>query len=353
VAATAAVLIVVAAPGPAFADDTVRVSVDLGSSITAGRPHSVDVRFRNQTNASILDVRASIDVHLDGLQPGMVSLTFGGQALPASSNGGDVVFTDLRPITNRLRAGSSTARTYTITFDPSVPPGSVGVTVTATDGFGQALGSGSDNADLRAANGATPSHTPRPSLSAPPTVNVPLPTGTVSIAPLGGDGGRTTPLANDSSGIATLPYILGAFLVLIGGAILWLLLRKPKTPAEVAQPAYDGDDYVVVRPPTLGYPAGPRAAAPTAMLPVVTDERATTTMPRPGPAGRRSGPGGPVGGPPVGGGGPRPMRDQRPQRDAGYNTRELPVGGTRPTLPSSDPWEGQTGPDDPTLPPRG
>jgi hypothetical protein len=363
VAATAAVLTLMAAPVPAHAaDGDVRVTVDLGDSITTGRPHGVNVRFRNNTNTSILDVRAAITVHLDGLQPDAVSLTSGGQELPKASNGSDVIFTDLHAFATRLRAGSSASRTYTITFDPSVPPGSVDVTATALDAFGQQLGSGSATADLRQGNGASPSRTPSPSKSAPPPVNVPLPTGTVSIAPLGGDGGRTTPLSNDDSGgIATLPYILGAFLVLIGGAILWLLLRKPKTPAQVAQPAWDGDgDYAVVRPPTLGYPSGPRAAAPTAMMPVVTDER-TATMPRhgsavSGPAGRGAG-ASLGGGGLVAGGGPRPTRDvrpqDRPQRDPGRHTSELPVGGTRPTLPTFDPWADSVAPDDPTIPPRG
>ncbi len=339
--ATAAVLAaLVPAAAAQAADDDVRVSVsNLPSSMTAGQTHSFSVRFQNHaSDKQAIDApRAAIVIRLDGLQPDAVHVTLRGGELPKTTDGANVVFTDLQPLTLQLRDGRTVSRTYSIKFDPSAPSGQADVTAIALDSANNQRGSGSDSTNVRGgAAQATPtprpSHTPSPSPSPPPAVTVPIQSGTpASLAPL--DNKDASALAADSSGGApVLVYVLGGVLMLIGATILWLLFRKPK--AEGAAVAGDFDPN---GPPTLGYPAGgphaggPRAAAPTAMLPVISDARTTTMQPtRPGPIGPRPGPGamatGPMPGPGLGG----PRRDPRP-------TAENPRVAGRPHQPV-DPW---------------
>jgi hypothetical protein len=287
-ATVAALAAVIPATAAHAADDSVQVSIgNLSSSFTAGsRGHSFTVRLTNKTKANIVNPHVALAVHLDGLSPDQVDITrtFGG--LPKSNNGGDVVFTDPEPATTLpLTPGRSISRTYTLTFGPQAPSGQGQLTAIALSSDNSELGSGSAGFSVHSGNpAATASPTPGPSHSASPAATVPVaePTATVPVVPLG-NGGQTAPLASNSSGVPVFVYIMGAVLVAMGGAILWVLFRNPRGEPAVAGvpdeygPGYRGPAYQPTYPPDPGPGfGGARTSAPTAQMPIVRDPRSTT-----------------------------------------------------------------------------
>jgi len=288
-AATAAVVVALAPAAPALAaEDSVQVTLGgLSSSYTAGqRPDSFQVRLTSRLKQSLLtDVHIAFDVQMDGLQPDSVAITRGsGSPLSKTTNGNDVIFTDPEPIF--LQAGKSISRNYNLAFAPQTPEGDGQLTAIALVSGAQA-GSDSASFSVRGSTNPTRGASPSPSVSPPPTVSVPLPSGSqVSVAPLD-QGGRTTPLGNDSTGVPIFIYVMGGILVAMGAVILYVLFRNPREPQEGAAvagypqpgPTYPPIDY----PPHSGAPTtayGPRQNTPTAVMPTVRDQRPTGPMSR-------------------------------------------------------------------------
>jgi hypothetical protein len=290
-AATAAVVVALAPATPALAADSVQVSMGgLSSSYTAGqRPEPFQVRLTSRLKQGLAsDVRVSFDIQMDGLQPDWVAITRGGGfPLNKTTNGNDIIFSDPEPIL--LRAGGSASRNYNLAFAPQTPEGDGQLTAIAVAGGSQA-GSDSASFSVRASTNPTRGASPFPSVSPPPTVNVPLPSGTqVSVAPLG-QAGRTTPLSNDSAGVPIFIYVMGGILVAMGAVILFMLFRNPREPEGAAVAGYPqpGPTYPPTYPP-IDYPPqsgdptsayGPRQNTPTAVMPTVRDQRPTGAMSR-------------------------------------------------------------------------
>ena len=328
----------------AFAADDVTVSISgFNSTQTADRQDNFQVSLRNRTNKAIENLRVTLTVHLDGLSADAVRITRGFTQLGGSGNGSDVSFSDPEPLP-RLSGGRSASRGYIITFLGNAPSGKAELTVTASDGNGE-LGSATRETNVKAgaASSASPSAKPTSSAS---TYAVPIPSNTVSIGALGG-GGQTLPASDSGGGVPVILYIMGGILVAMGGAILWVLFRRPSEDRERVEAALVDP----TRPATLGYPVAPRHSAPTAMLPVVSEAGTTATLPRrrgqggPGGPGATGpvGPGGPGFGP--GYGGPAPMGNPGPGGGPGYGrpgpqdrtTAFNPRLGDRPG-PAADPW---------------
>jgi hypothetical protein len=281
-AASAAVLAtLVPATMASAADHDVQVSLSsLTSSMTAGgRPDNFSIRFENRTDQPIENVRTAIVVDLPGLPADQVHIVRFGVELNRSSNGnGQVTFREA--FGQRLEPNRGSSRNYTIQFGAGAPAGRANVTAFALTAAGEQLGAGHDSLTLKSANGpGQPTFTPAPTTPAPttPAATVPAPVQTgpqVSIAPLAGNGVDIG--AGKGGGVPVILYVLGGILVAIGGAILWLLFRRPKD-AELATVAYPSGGpagpYEAGRPRSLGYPnLPPPVSAPTAVLPVVGDQ---------------------------------------------------------------------------------
>jgi hypothetical protein len=145
----------------------------------------------------------------------------------------------------------------------------------------------------------------------------------VSLAPLN-QGGRTTPLSNDTSGVPIFIYVMGGILVALGAVILYVLFRNPREPQEGAAvagypqpgPNYPPIDYPPRADATTAY--GPRQNTPTATMPVVRDNRPPT-----GPGGSMS----------------RTMHDRPTAQFPSAPTAPLPqVHDPRHPGPGVDPW---------------
>ena len=358
--ATATALAALLPASAALAADDVEVSLSgLNSTQTAGdqTPDTFSVRFQNHTKQTFSNVHAAFLVEVPGLPPESVRILHNDRELARSTNSAGVVFTEDEPVSQLplLPGRSVQPRTpYTVVFDASTPAGHGKLTAFALVN-GQQMGSDASSFNLRSAVGATPSHTPSHSPSAAATVPVPLPSGAQQpVAPLNGQG-RTTPLSGDGSGVPVILYILGGILVAMGGAILWMLFRRPRAAGD--EPEFAMVDPTPV-PPTLGYPAGPRASAPTATLPVVHEQR-TGAIARPGrwPAPGSGGPG--AGGPGAGGSGPGgmggygpagPPRGRALDHTTAHNPR-VPMNDPRTVVnnptPGVDPWAHTADMDDP------
>jgi hypothetical protein len=257
---------------------------------------------------------------MNGLQPDFVTISRGTLPLNKTTNGSDVIFTDPEPLV--LLPTRSITRNYNLSFLAQTPDGNGQLTAIAAVGQSQ-LGSDSTGFGVHGGNGQpTPSPTPSHSASPPPTVAVNEPTSTVSLAPLN-QGGRTTPLSNDTGGVPIFIYIMGGILVALGAVILYVLFRNPREPQEDAAvagypqpgPTYPPIDY----PPRAEAPTtyGPRQNTPTATMPVIRDNRPT-------------GPGGPMS---------RTMHDRPTAQFPAAPTAPLPqVHDPRPPGPGVDPW---------------
>jgi hypothetical protein len=226
-ALAAGAVLALAAPAAAQNGD-VKVTIGLGSSVTAGRTTSLNVTTSNTTNQVFLTVRRVIVIQLPGLTENQVTLTASHDGLTSLSRSmgsdGSIRFEDRLPF--RLASeqkGSSDTRTtnFTLKFDTGAPSGDATVTVYAFNGNAQ-LGSASDQISVRGGTGQT---TTTPPATTPPATESASPD---AAGPGAGAEQTEGPLLSGAAGgIPTILYILGAVLLAIGGGILWLLFRRP------------------------------------------------------------------------------------------------------------------------------
>jgi hypothetical protein len=274
-AAASGVGVVFAAVGfaaPAFADNSVNVDLNsVTSNVTAGsRPDAFNVTFRNNTNGAF-NIKIVFSVKLPGLTADQVRIVRAPAVeLGKQQSGDQVILTD--PLGASFLPRSSQNVNYTLQFLSGAPSGRATFTGEALRDNTNA-GSASRNITVRGTFGAT---TPAKTPTVGPTdafPTGPVATGgvvagpTITLEPREG----TLPASN-SGGVPVGLYIMGALLVGVGVAILWLLFRQRSQPVGDVYPTADYD----VVPPTLGYPAGRHAMPgnlnPTAAMPSLRAE---------------------------------------------------------------------------------
>lgn len=263
--AAGALLTVLAAAAPAFADDPIDVRLDgLSSSLTAGARtfDGLSVTLTNKTNNNLVGVYGVFTVRLDGLPVDGVRIlrVFAGE-LSASGGGGQVVLTDPTqvdmPRNNRRTTG------YQLQFTATAPSGRATVSFDVYSGSTRLGGaSGTTTVKGNAAAQASKSASPSPGNTDPGVIPTFTAGPTYSIAPL---EQAKDPL---SSGVPISLYAMGAVLVGVGGVVLWLVFRPQRPVADTG--AYPVAEFDQARPSSLGYP---RTASlhPTAVLPPVRD----------------------------------------------------------------------------------
>jgi hypothetical protein len=271
---------------PAFADDVIGVSLSgVPSSFTAGgHADSFTVGLRNNSNTIVAAVTVRFTVSLNGLTASQVRIRVGGEDLPTQDAGpGQVVANDPRSHDFPPRIGR-TEIGYSIEFLAGTPSGRANLTASAIKQT-STLGTASGSIAIKG-GGVAPSPT---QTSAVPTDPATADSGIVANpSPI-----VTGPLADKSQirddgsgGIPIGLYIMGAVLVGVGGAILWLLFKQRPQAVPAGDIPTGGYDPA---PPTLGYPAGQAAAtpprpsslSPTAQLPALRG----SVLPMPPPAG--------------------------------------------------------------------
>jgi len=279
-AAAGVALAAIAFAGPAFAADTVDVNLNsVPSNATAGaRADGFSVTLKNNSNEA-LAIKLAFTIRLTGITRDQVRIfKVPGGELPRSESGGMVVATDDTPaLAVKNFPGSSRTLNYSIQFVAGVPSGKASFTADAIKGSAVL---GSDNSSINVkgsgAVAATPTKTPT---STPKTTEPPGATDPAAINPAVPSGNfpslrdKSAALGSDSGGIPAGLYIMGALLVGVGGAILWLLFRQRPQAAEAGFPTNEYDPV----PPSLGYPSG-RASAPVGAAPP-QDLNPTTQMP--------------------------------------------------------------------------
>jgi hypothetical protein len=298
VAATGAVFAALSIASPAYAADPVQTDISsLSSQITAGsRADGFRVTMENQTNTEINTIRRSFVIKLPGLTANNVRIILEGRQLQLSGSTGELRASDTLPIRlgPRGKAGSKVTDTYSIQFGATTPNGRVDLTFQALVN-NTLLGSSTQTITVRggatAAPTKTPSRTPTAAATEETAVNPGGDTGAVNtFKPLEEPTTATTPVSN--TGVPVVLYVMGAGLLGVGGAILWLLFRRRPDLAGVADD-YPTGAYASVPPPTLGYPAGPPGPAapppappapqgpPTSLRrrPTVITPQATKVMP--------------------------------------------------------------------------
>jgi hypothetical protein len=221
--ASAAVL---AVPAAAAADNGITVRLNgLNSTMGAGgAPDDITATIRNRTKTEYPQVGRAFVVRLDGLNADSVAMWRNGMALNREPIGpGEVRLVD--PVGVSLapegRPMSVSFSTYQIQFMATAPTGRAQLSFEAFVSDHR-LGQASDTVFVKSTGAsALPSATPTATASVPAEVVI---TPTVSLEPLPQD----TLASGRSSGIPTIFYGLGAILVSVGGAILWLLFRPPR-----------------------------------------------------------------------------------------------------------------------------
>lgn len=251
-------------------DVAVRLS-GVASSVTAGgRPDTFSIRLSNETKERIGQVRRVIVIELDGLTTDGVVVARGNAQLPTEQIGPglvravDYLAVDLAP---NKRPGSAVTEGFAILFTQDAPAGRARITAEAWGASGR-LGSDSDNIRIRAQNprpGQTTSNRPTPTTT-PPTVPPPVTQeAQPSLAPLEGVSDAAS-APRGGNGLPTTLYLLGGVLVAMGGAIIWLLVRRPATDAGGQTGAYP---VVVPYQPAHSAERARRPLDPTAILPTV------------------------------------------------------------------------------------
>jgi hypothetical protein len=254
---------------PAHAEGEVDVSMgSLDSSMDPGETDDFSVRLRNRTDQQFQPLRVVFTIRLDGLEPNQVRIFGQFGLVDAGSSTGEVRLAERigRFLNEEGRRGSSITVRYGITFTGSAPGGEAQVTAQAIAN-NQVLGTDQDEVRVRgeAAPSTTseaPNQTGGPTEEPGPTLAT-IPAEPAAASPSGG-------------GPPAILYVLGGLLVLAGGAMLWLLFRRPR-PALVEGAALPYDTGPIGGPARLSHPVYPppqgplprRATPPTAAMPTV------------------------------------------------------------------------------------
>ncbi|HEX6869576.1 MAG TPA: hypothetical protein VF163_00635 [Micromonosporaceae bacterium] len=332
VGATVAALTLPTASPAAAGDGDIDVNLSgLSSSLTAGgNGDSFSVRMQNQTGNEFI-VRRVFIVKLPGLTAEQVQISRGAPLPKESPSPGEVRFLDIFGV--RLNAdgkrGDSVSNNFQIRFGEGAPAGEARVIAEAYVGQ-DFSGRDSDTVRIRSDVTAQPSEAPTsaPATVAPSTV-VAQPSSLAPVVP------AAAPDEDRGGGVPVILYVMGAILVSMGGAILWLLLRP--RPATAGAPDLTG----------AGRPYQPSRATtyPTQVF--------TPGAGGPGGPGGPIGPGGPggPGGPPTGPGG-RPLHPTTvmpPVREPYPSVPPTPPAGGPNLPPPFDPWaDPRGGPPDST-----
>jgi hypothetical protein len=261
---------------PAHAEGEVDVNLgSLDSSMDPGETDDFTVRLRNRTDQQFQIVRVVFTVRLDGLQPNQVRIfgQFGG-LVDAGSSTGEIRLAERigRFLNEEGRRGSSVNLRYGITFTGSAPGGQAQVTAQAVAN-NQVLGTDQDEVRIRGE--AAPTTTEPPNETGGPNSEEPGPT----LATIPAEPAAANPTGG---GPPAILYVLGGLLVLAGGAMLWLLFRRPR-PALVDGAPLPYDTGPIGGPSRLSHPVYPpppgpmprRATPPTATPPTATPPTAT------------------------------------------------------------------------------
>jgi hypothetical protein len=261
---------------PAHAEGEVDVNMgSLDSSMDPGETDDFTIRMRNQTDQERRP-RVVFTIRLNGLEPRQVTMIGQfGQLRDVGSQPGEIRLSE--QFGHRLNAENrnrdSINLRYFIRFDDSAPGGRAQVIAQAIAN-NQVLGTDQDEVDIEGQ--------PVRTTEAPPTTQPPN-TATEPVPTFASVDGRPTSSAAQDSGTPILLYVLGALLVLAGGAMLWLMLRNPRPrPAlvggggPVAGPGPPTTPFIApsrlthpVYPPPAGAPMPRRSAPPTAAMPTV------------------------------------------------------------------------------------
>lgn len=314
-AAVAVTAVFAVAAGSAHAAvGEVRVNLnDLDGRLQVEESDRFRVSLSNRTRTPIGGITLVIDVRLTGLTSDGVRLSGGGAGgLTPQDQGGFVRF--ISPHTFDLGRRGERTVDYEIQFTQAAPSGEARVTATAFQNQ-SLLGTDTDSVTVRGGGQPVPTTAPA-TPTAEPTTEQPTeapPTIDVGAGPLTG-GGDDSP----GGGVPVILYVLGAILVAVGGAILWLLLRKnPLLTQGAGVGATSAGPY---RPShaaqTRIFPSA--HANPTAVMPAVDPNLPPPVDPhlpppvdpwgeRPDPPPRRPGPSGPGGS-----GGPGGLRPSGP-----------------------------------------
>jgi hypothetical protein len=280
--ATGFATIVLAAPARAEGEVDVNLG-SLDSGMDAGDDEGFTVRLRNQTDQDFRGIRVVITVQMDGLETRHVAINSegaGGFGQLNRQSGGDGVvrFFDIGRFLNRdNRPLDSLNLRYRIRLQDDAPGGEAQVDVSAVFN-GQVLGSDQDQIRIR---GGEPTKTTQPpEQTGGPTSETPeTPLATV---PAERAAGTTT----DGGGPPAILYVLGGMLVIAGGAMLWLLFRRPRPALVGGAPAPPYDTGPIGGAARLSHPVYPpppgpmprrstpptepfRSATPTAAIPPV------------------------------------------------------------------------------------
>jgi hypothetical protein len=263
--AVGALLAALLVGSPAFAADPVSTSISgMSSSFTAGARNadSFTLTMSNETKNDIQPIRRIIVVRLPGLTPQQVRISRGGLPLAGqASAAGEVRAADMLQdsLGPKGKARDQSKADYTIQFLAGAPGGKGDLTFQAYHNE-TLLGSTTKGFTVRGGTAQTTGPaTPTPNDTATQSGGV-VP-GAVSpaqpVAPL--ETNKAQASTSASSGVPTIFYVLGAVLVTMGGAILWLLFRPRQSAALVAGSDQPTDPY----PPAPGYRAEPTDRAPT------------------------------------------------------------------------------------------
>jgi hypothetical protein len=261
---------------PASAEGEVDVNMgSLDSSMDAGEGDDFSVRLRNQTDQDLRGIRVVFTIRMDGLETRHVRITNvgpGGFGQLNRQSGGDGVvhLFDIGRFLNREnRPLDSLNLRYRLEFLDAAPGGQAQVDVAAVLN-NQTLGSDQDQIRVR---GGEPTQTTEPPQQTGGETEKPGPT----LATIPAEQTAANPTGG---GPPAILYILGALLVVAGGAMLWLLFRRPR-PALVEGAPLPYDTGPIggaarlshpVWPPPPGPQSGPlprRATPPTAAMPSV------------------------------------------------------------------------------------
>jgi len=271
ISAVAGVMVALGLATPAYAEDPVRVRIgNLNSQVFPGRPETFTVRLSNHTEQDLI-ARVAFTVRLEGLGGNDVRMTgqFGRELERQDLGGGAVRLISLG---NRLapdgEGRDNVNLFFTMQFADSAPGGRAQLVAEAFVN-GQIVGRDEDDMQVRGGQ-VTRTPTTAPPTSAAnqsPEPTTPEPTfAAVNDQPLS---------AATDSGRPTMLYVLGALLVVAGGIMLWLLLRRPRGAALVAGPAgpppQPGPSRLThpVFPPPGGAGLPRRPTPPTAVMPAV------------------------------------------------------------------------------------
>jgi hypothetical protein len=262
---------------PAHAEGEVDVNMgSLDSSMDAGESDDFTVRMRNQTDQQFQPLRVVFTIRLDGLEANHVRIFGQFGLVDAGSRTGEVRLAERvgRFLNEEGRRNSSITVRYRITLTDSAPGGQARVTAQAIAN-NQVLGTDED--EVRIEGDAAPTTTEPQTETGGPRSEEPGPTVVTPPAAV------PTAATQATGSPPVILYVLGGMLVLAGGAMLWLLFRRPRPALVDGFPApYDTGpiggaarlSHPVYPPPPgpLPRPATPptepfRSAPPTAAMP--------------------------------------------------------------------------------------